>query len=417
MQLNNSQSRDIIIFVSVLFFILGFFTWLNAALIPFLKILCQLNNFQSYFVEFAFYISYFVGAIPASYLLKAKGYKYSILLAFILLGIGSLVFIPASIFRNYNLFLIALMIQGSGLIFLQLTVDPYMVVISPTNAGARLISLGGIFNKAAGLMAPLILSGILLKDIDLISSQLSIVTNIVEKQSLLSFLGKKIIFPYFCLFIITVSVFLFVYKSSLIDLEVESNFVKGRFKKFFKDKFLLGGFIALFCGVGVEVIVIVTVIDFAQNLGLSFSNWGVLPSLSLFAMIIGYIVGIILIPKYLSQKNTLTLYMLLGIIVSIIICLMPIQIHSKILIKYITVYILCSLGFVNSIIWPIIWSLTLQKTKEYRSLASAVLVMAILGGALFPLIYAAISNYCGLQKAYIVIIIGYLVILFYSINN
>lgn len=153
--------------IGALFFIFGFVTWLNATLIPYLKIACELStDAEAYLVTSAFYISYFVMALPSSWVLKKIGFKNGMSLGLFVMAIGSLVFIPAAMSRTYGMFLTGLFIQGTGLSILQTAANPYVTILGPIESAAKRISIMGIANKVAGILSPLILGVIVLKGID-----------------------------------------------------------------------------------------------------------------------------------------------------------------------------------------------------------------------------------------------------------
>ncbi|MCK5338829.1 MAG: MFS transporter, partial [Bacteroidales bacterium] len=161
-----------IIIIGFLFFIFGFVTWLNATLIPYLRIACELTVFESFWVTFAFYISYFVMALPSSYVLKKTGFKNGMSVGLITMAVGALVFIPAAMTRTYGMFLTGLFIQGTGLAILQTASNPYVTILGPIESAAKRISIMGVANKFAGILSPIILGAILLEGADELTEQL-----------------------------------------------------------------------------------------------------------------------------------------------------------------------------------------------------------------------------------------------------
>lgn len=143
-----------IFIIGVLFFIFGFVSWVNSILIPYFKIACQLSNFQSYLVTFAFYISYLVMSVPSSYLLKKVGFKKGMMTGFWVMAAGAFIFVPAALTRTYEVFLLGLFTIGAGLAVLQTAANPYITVLGPKESAARRISIMGICNKGAGILAP-----------------------------------------------------------------------------------------------------------------------------------------------------------------------------------------------------------------------------------------------------------------------
>ena len=146
-----------LVVIGALLFIFGFVTWLNSTLVPFLKIACELNNFQSYFVTFMFYIAYFIFAIPSSRVIDRLGYKRSISLGLAVMAVGAVLFIPAACSRFYLFFLAGLFLMGAGLALLQTAANPYAAVLGSPQTAAKRISIMGVCNKFAGILAPLVL--------------------------------------------------------------------------------------------------------------------------------------------------------------------------------------------------------------------------------------------------------------------
>ena len=198
----NSNYLYQITIIGLLFFIFGFVTWLNSTLIPFLKLSCQLDTLQALFVTFAFYISYVFLAIPSSRILKKTGFKNGMALGLLLMAVGCLVFIPAAQMRAFPLFLTGLFVQGMGLALLQTASNPYISIIGPIESAAQRISIMGICNKVAGILSPLILSSILLKNAtaleeksESLKKMIETVTDAAQKTALESELAERTIFP------------------------------------------------------------------------------------------------------------------------------------------------------------------------------------------------------------------------------
>ena len=181
-----------IIVLGILFFIFGFVTWLNGTLIPYLKIACELNNFQSYLVAFAFYISYFVMALPSSWVLQKTGFKKGMMIGLFVMALGALLFIPAASSRTYYLFLLGLFIIGSGLALLQTASNPYITILGPIESAAKRISIMGICNKIAGTLAPIIMGAIILKDADKFKDELGAM-DALQKAVKLDELAQRVI--------------------------------------------------------------------------------------------------------------------------------------------------------------------------------------------------------------------------------
>src|SRR5215216_3773092 len=214
--LTQKQSNTKAIFIiGVLFFIFGFVTWLNATLIPFLKLACQLkNDIQAFFVTFSFYMAYFFLAIPSSWILKGTGYKKGMALGLFVMAVGSIIFIPAAQSRSFGLFLTGLFIQGTGLALLQTASNPYISIIGPIESAAKRISIMGICNKGAGMISPLILGAIVLKNATPLETQISTTTDIAAKEVLLQELASRVITPYIIITILLLALTFMIWNSS-----------------------------------------------------------------------------------------------------------------------------------------------------------------------------------------------------------
>src|SRR6185436_4707579 len=245
-----------IFILGTLFFIFGFVTWLNGTLIPYLKIACVLNNFESYLVAFAFYISYFFTALPSSWILKKTGFKKGMMVGLLVMAGGALVFIPAAQTRTYGLFLTGLFIIGTGLSILQTASNPYITILGPLESAAKRISIMGICNKVAGTLAPIILGAIVLSDADTLVKELQEM-NAADKIIKLNELASRVIFPYTIMAIVLAGLAMMIRFSNIPEIETEEENVKVADpvtkKNIFQFPNLVLGVIALFLYVGVEV--------------------------------------------------------------------------------------------------------------------------------------------------------------------
>ncbi|HYH57231.1 MAG TPA: MFS transporter, partial [Anseongella sp.] len=256
--------------IGILFFIFGFVTWLNGTLIPFLKTACELNNFESYFVTFAFYISYFFMAIPSSWILQKTGFKNGMSLGLVVMAIGAVIFIPAANSRSFLLFLIGLFVQGLGLAILQTASNPYVTILGPMESAAKRISIMGICNKVAGILSPLILATVVLAGIDELEAHLLTVADAAERAALLDQLASRVIGPYIIMTIVLLGLALMMRVSNLPEVESEEAEVPGQDAavvktgktSVFQFPHLLLGAFTLFLYVGVEVMAGDTIIAY-----------------------------------------------------------------------------------------------------------------------------------------------------------
>ncbi len=397
--------------VGCLFFIFGFITWLNGTLIPFLKAACQLNNFQSYFVTFAFFISYFVMAIPSSVILKKTGFKKGMSLGLVAMAVGTILFIPAALQRNYALFLAGLFTQGLGLAILQTAVNPYVTILGPEESAARRISIMGVANKAAGILSPIILASILLSNIDGINDQLKTVTDSAARNQLLDELARRIINPYIVLTITLLVLALLIRISPLPEVDEEEenpDTEKAGTASIMHHPYLFLGAIAIFFYVGVEVIAGDSIISYGTYLGIPIGRAKFFTSLTLGFMVAGYFFGILLTPKIISQETALKICGVLGIIFTV-----GVLTTSGIT----SVFFLAALGLAHSIMWPAIWPMSLKGLGKFTKRGAAFLIMGIAGGAVLPLVYGWLGDRSNLQTAYWIMIPCYLYILYFAVSG
>jgi len=414
---NSHQSTfRAIIIMCVLYFSFGFVTWLNGTLIPFLKMACELkNDTQSFFVTFAFYIAYFVLALPASSILKKTGYKKGIVIGLLIIAAGSLVFIPAAHQRSFALFLTGLFIQGGGLALLQTAANPYITIIGPRNSAAKRISIMGICNKTAGIISPLILSATLLKGANLLDKKIATTTDINLKEQLLAALSARIIVPYLIIALLLIATAFLIYLSSLPDIDTDSEDPihkdQNMGRTIFQFPHLWLGVVCIFLYVGAEVMAGDAIGTYGKALGLPLSETRYFTSFTLFAMLLGYMVGIFTIPKLLSQQMSLTISAILGIIFSI-----GVFITSG----YTAIFFIALLGLANALMWPAIFPLAIDRLGKFTKTGSALLVMGIAGGAVLPILYGWLKDSLHLANNlsfFICLAPCYLYILFYAIKG
>ncbi|CAN5335697.1 sugar MFS transporter [soil metagenome] len=404
----NNPTRSIVI-IGALFFIFGFVTWLNSVLIPYLKIACELNNFQSYFVVTAFYISYLVMALPSAWVLQKTGYKKGMSLGLLVMAVGAVIFIPAAYSRTYELFLLGLFIQGTGLALLQTAANPYVVVLGPAESAAKRISIMGICNKVAGVLAPIVLGAILFTSGDNLVETVDALQG-ADKAAALDELAQRVVNPYLVMMAILILLGALVYFSSLpeVDADAEDEVLAKtnlNKKSIFQFPHLFLGTFALFLYVGVEVIAGDTIISYANEAhGIPLHEAKFFASFTLGAMIVGYVIGIFTIPKYISQENALKVSAVLGLVFGFI------AIFGD---GFVSVMAIALLGIANALVWPAIWPMALAGLGRFTKVGSSFLIMAIAGGAVLPPIYGYFADWDP-QQAYWIIIPCYLYILFFA---
>ncbi|OMQ11630.1 sugar MFS transporter [[Flexibacter] sp. ATCC 35103] len=370
-----------ILIIASLFFVFGFVTWINGALIPFMKTINELTSAQSLLVASASYISFVVMALPASYILAKIGYKKGMSLGLFIMGFGALIFIPAAEARTYWMFLTGIFIQGAGMTLLQTASNPYITILGPIDSAAKRIAIMGICNKIAGALGSLIFGSILLSGIDEIKEKLSVVTTI-EKAKLLDTMADSVVTPYITMAVVLFILGILIRKAPLPDVEAEpiAEAKEGETTKtsIFQFPHLWLGVLTLFMYVGVEVIAGDTIIAYGIALGFPAGDAKFFTTFTLLAMVVTYGLGAFLIPKYISQALALRASAVLGILLSF--CIVTSTGFTSIL-------FVAALGIANALVWPAIWPLTLKGLGKFTKTASALLIMAISGGAIIPPLY------------------------------
>ena len=398
--------------IGALFFIFGFITWANSQLIPYLKIACELTDTQSFLVATAFFAAYFVMAIPSSVILNKTGFKKGMSLGLFVMALGALLFIPAANSRSYPLFLAGLFIIGTGLALLQTAANPYVTVLGPIESAAKRISIMGICNKIAGILAVFILGGIVLKDADALKQKL-LVLNPAEKAAELNILAARVINPYISIAIVLSVLAVIIYFINLpeireIEEESDTSLSKTRTSVFQFPHLILGA-VAIFFYVGAEVISYDTFAGFGEFLGYPLEKASKFASYTGYALLIGYVVGIICIPKYILQQKALVASTILSMILVLV---------SMFTTGDTAVFCFALLGFSNALMWPSIWPLAINNLGKFTKIGAALLIMGIVGGAILPPLYGVISKMIGSkQLGYAIMIPCYLYILYYAVKG
>ena len=382
--MNNNDYKNTIVPIAIiagLFFIFGFVTWINGALIPFMKTINELSDAQSYFVASASYISFVVMALPASYILNKIGYRKGMSLGLFIMAIGALIFIPAAEARTYWVFLTGIFVQGIGMTILQTAANPYITILGPIESGAKRIAIMGIANKTAGALGSLIFGALLLSGIDDVKEKLGTVS-IAEKSQLLDTMTDSVFTPYLIMAAVLFVLALLIRKAPLPHVEAsiveEKNDGKTAKTSIFQFPHLWLGVITLFVYVGAEVIAGDTIIAYGISLGFPAYEAKFFTTLTLLAMVATYALGVFLIPKYLKQGTALRISAVLGIIFSVCILLTT---------GFTSILFVAALGIANALVWPAVWPLTLEGLGKFTKTASALLIMAISGGAIIPPLY------------------------------
>lgn len=388
-----TTNRYAITIIGILFFIFGFVTWLNSSLIPFLKLACELtSDTQAFFVTFAFYMAYFFLAIPSSFILKKTGFKNGMALGLLVMAVGSLIFVPAANSRSFALFLTGLFVQGMGLAILQTASNPYISIIGPIESAATRISILGICNKVAGILSPLIVGALVLKNATSIEQQVKITTDIATKENLLNELAGRVIIPYIIMAVILVLLAVMLRLSKLPEIqeteetEAANNLLTGNKTSILQFPHLLLGVLCLFLYVGVEVMAGDAIGTYGKSMGMPLDETKYFTTFTLFAMLTGYVIGIFTIPKYISQQKALLVSAITGVVFTLMVFLTS---------GYTSIGFIALLGLSNALMWPAIFPLAIAGLGKFTKIGAALLIMGIAGGALLPLLYSSLKDPAG----------------------
>ena len=361
-------------------------------------------------------------SVPSSYLLKRVGFKRGMMIGFWIMAIGAFIFIPAAMTRTYEIFLIGLFTLGTGLAILQTAANPYITVLGPKERAAQRISIMGICNKGAGILAPLIFAAAVLKvtDSDLFN-QLPLM-NETDKNAALDELIRRVITPYMIVGFVLYGLGLMVRYSALPEINTEheseeialSNASKS---SIFQFPHLILGAIAIFIHVGTQVIAIDTIIGYANFMHIDLLEAKVFPSYTLAATIVGYMCGISLIPKYISQLNMLRICTMMGGLLTLLIVFTRGHVNFLGHSTDISIWFVVLLGLANSLVWAGIWPLALDGLGRFTKLGSSIMIMGLCGNALIPLVYGYFADLFNVKLAYWVLFPCYLYLIFYAVKG
>jgi MFS transporter, FHS family, L-fucose permease len=407
------------VIVAILFFVLGFATWLNGSLMPYLKHMLQLTPFQASLVLFSFYIAVTFTALPSAWLIRKVGYKNGMALGMATMMLAGLLYIPAAQTQTFALFLLAQLVIGAGQTLLQTAVNPYVVKIGPEHTAAVRISIMGILNKTAGVVAPIVFTA-------LMASSFVFAPDTALTAAQIDEMASALVLPYLGLAAFLGLLALAVKCAPLPELAQEPiGSSRGQVKAALARPSLALGVLALFVYVAVEVIAGDTIGLFALSLGVE--RYTVMTSYTMVCMVLGYLLGIILIPRLLSQQAALAVSAVLGMLLVLAVVLgdpSSYVISNALLVPFggtalpDTLLYIAVLGLANAIVWPAVWPLALSGLGALTSTGSALLIMGIAGGAFGPLSWGLLSSTgLGQQGAYIVMLPCYVFILFYAVKG
>ena len=403
-----------------MFFILGCITWLNGAITPFLQQMLELSPLQASFIISSFYIAVTVAGIPSAMLIKRVGYKNGMAIGCAIMALSALMYIPAAKLQMIEIFLFAQLMIGVGQTVLQTAVNPYVVKMGSETSAAVRVCIMGLLNKFAGVIVPVIFAAVVVSGVVDGAGKLS--------QEQKDMMANSLIMPYVLIAALIMLFAAFAKFAPLPDLvfdEDETSNGKGEIKETLAHPHLVLGVVGIALYVAVEVIAADTIGSYALQIGVA--DYSVMTSYTMACMLIGYAIGILTIPRFMSQQTALLMSGIAGIITVLLVVLGSNDsfiISNLLLVPFggpqLPDPLLCIalLGFANAMVWPAIWPLALAGLGRLTGTASGLLIMGIAGGALGPLLIG-LGNVAGLgaQGAYIVMIPSYVFILFYALKG
>ncbi len=399
-----------LVIICVLFFFFGFMTWVNGVLIPYFQICLELSNFQASLVMFAAYSAYFVMALPSAWVLQRTGYKKGMVLGLIVMAVGTITFVPAAYTRTYSLFLLGIYITGTGMTLLQAAANPYIAVIGPIESTAQRVGFLGLSNKIAGIICITLLGSIFLVNADDVIAQVQGL-DALEKATLLDTYALKIINPYIMITVALLIMSLVIHFSKLPEIDDSKSSVEGQTitlrKTIFQYPHLILGVVTLFLASACEMIPIDSVIIYGRAIGLTIAEARQFPTYGLVAMLFGYMASIVLIPRYISQQWALRFAAVWGI---------AFMAGAYLTGGVVSLYCMVLTGFGTALLWGTIWGLALRELGSFTKVGGAMLLMALIGGAIFPVAFGTLidANPDTPQTAVLMMIPLYLGILAYA---
>ncbi|MGE5168419.1 MAG: sugar MFS transporter [Deltaproteobacteria bacterium] len=400
-----------VITIGVLFFIFGFVTWLNGPLITYVKLAFDLDDVNAFLVPMAFYLSYFFLALPASWILARTGMKRGMALGLFVMAVGAAMFGQFATMRIYPGALTGLFVIGAGLALLQTAANPYISILGPIESAAQRIAFMGICNKAAGILAPILLGVFVLKDIGGFADKVAAASG-ADKQALLGEFAAKVHMPYLFMAALLALLAVWILRSVLPEIDPHTANADGGNaggRSVFAYPHLWLGVLCLFVYVGVEVMAGDAIGTYGQGFHLPLDETKFFTAFTLAAMLVGYIGGLILIPRFVSQQA----YLAFSAALALVFC-----VAAYLTRDYVSVGFVAALGFANAMMWPAIFPLAIRGLGRFTELGSAFLIMGIAGGAIIPQLFAHLKTPENFQLVFCAIMLPcYAYILYYALRG
>ncbi len=414
---NQNNNKNAIVIIGGLFFVFGFVTWLNGPLITYVKLAFGLDtDSKAFMVTTAFYMAYFFLALPSSWILEKTGMKKGMAIGLMVMAVGTFLFGQYATHRNYTMSLVGLFVIGSGLSLLQTASNPYISIIGPIETAARRISIVGLCNKVAGIISPIVLSAFVLKGVNQLEQRVIDAPDQTTKDAILNTFAKNIYVPYIIMAIALLLIALLVMRSSLPEIKSsESNkqvevAVDAKQKtSIFNFPHLWLGALCIFVYVGVEVMAGDAIGTYGKGFNIPTDQTKYFTSYTLAAMMLGYIIGLLTIPKYITQELALKYSAILGIAFTV---------GAFLTHGYFSVAFVAALGFANALMWPAIFPMAIKGLGRFTEKGSAILIMGIAGGAIIPKLFASLKEHYDFQLVFLCLMIPcYLYILYFAMKG
>ncbi|MHC1478637.1 sugar MFS transporter [Frateuria aurantia] len=394
------------IIIGVLFFIFGFVTWLNGPLITFVKLAFNLDDVNAFLVPQAFYLSYFFLALPSAWILRRTGMKKGMALGLFVMAIGAALFGQFTTMRIYPGALTGLFVIGAGLSLLQTASNPYISILGPIDSAARRIAFMGICNKAAGILAPIVIGALVLHGIGDLSQRVA-VANPADRETILQAFAGKVHTPYMIMAVLLALLGVGITRSPLPNIDAaQSNRSDSDTRGLGSMPHLWLGAACLFIYVGVEVMAGDAIGAYGAGFNLPPGQTVFFTSFTLCAMLLGYLLGLLLIPHVISQQRYLAISALGGVLLSL---------GAYFTSGYVSVGFVAALGLANAMMWPAIFPLAIRGLGPLTERGSAILIMGICGGGIIPSLFAHLKVHINFQLAFTALMVPcYLYILYYG---
>lgn len=394
MSSNKNKTLIPLAFIGIMFFAIGFALGINSLLVPVLQSSLEISNAASYLIIAATFIPFLIFGYPAGLTIKAIGYKKTMSLSFFIFAVAFYLFILSANGGSFTLFLLASFVSGAANAYLQASVNPYITILGPLESAAKRISIMGICNKLAWPIPSIFIVWLIGKDVSSIG--------ISDLES-----------PFMIIILAFVILGIMAFFAPLPEVKAEGEDASpdesadgscpsGK-TSVFQFPHLLLGCVALFLYVGVETVSLGTLVDYANSLGLpNAANYAWIAPIGI---VVGYICGIIFIPRYINQATALKICSVIAIWGSILVVITP---------SDISIYFVSLMALGCSLMWPALWPLAIADLGRFTKSGSSLLIMAMFGGAVIPTVYGWLKDSYSAQQAYWLCLPCFLFILYYG---